>query len=241
MRLLVLLYAVVAYVLLLVVVVGGCDFLLDAGFLTRGIDAGPASSVPVALAVDLGLLCLFGVQHSVMARPGFKQLWARHVPPAVERSTFVLLTDAILLLTFWQWRPLPAVLWSVSGAARWAFLGLWGVGLGLMLYSSFLTDHFELFGLRGAWLHFTGAPHTPPVFRERAIYRYLRHPMMLGIIVWFWATPVMTAGHLLFALGFTAYIVVGVAFEERDLVRAHPEYAAYRSRVPAFLPLPRKR
>jgi protein-S-isoprenylcysteine O-methyltransferase Ste14 len=203
----------------------------------RSVDLGPPAA-PVAAALgDLALIVLFGLQHSLMARPAFKRWITRTVPPPIERSTFVLATSLVLVLMFWLWRPLPVTVWRAHGDIAIVLLAASAIGWGVVLLSTFLINHFDLFGLRQAWLHFTQRPLTPLPFRTTLLYRRVRHPIMLGFLVAFWFTPHMTAGHLLFAAGMTAYILVGVRYEERDLVQAlGPRYAAYRRETPAFVP-----
>ena len=204
----------------------------------KSIDSGPAVPAGESAAVDVLLLGLFAVQHSVMARPAFKRWWRRLVPPPVERSTYVLATSLLLILLFWQWRPLPGVVWEaghpVAVAALWV---LFGVGWVLVLISTFLIDHSDLFGLRQVILYAGGRPYTPPPFRTTALYKLVRHPIMLGFLIAFWATPTMTWGHLLFAGVTTAYILVGVFLEERDLKHAFGgTYEEYRRRVGMIAP-----
>ncbi len=204
----------------------------------RTIDAGPRASLPGALLVDLLLLGLFAVQHTVMARPGFKRVWTKMVPVHIERSTYVLAASLLLFLLYWQWRPLPTVIWNVnSGAASTLLWALYGLGWFLVLISTFMVDHFDLFGLRQIWKHLRSEEYHHVKFKTTALYRHLRHPIMLGFIIAFWATPHMTGGHLLFAIATTLYILVGIQFEERDLMRfLGNEYKSYRQRVPMFVP-----
>lgn len=211
-----------------------------AGFgVPKHIDNGAQTPLWTALALDIALLALFAVQHSGMARPAFKRWWTRFVPPPIERSTFVLVSSAVLALLFWLWRPLPQVVWHVdAGLARGV---LWGVSLFgwlLVLTSSFTINHFELFGLRQVWLHARGRVAKDDAFVIRAMYRIVRHPLMLGFLIAFWVTPTMTIGHLLFAAVVTGYIVVAVKFlEERDLVAVHGDtYRDYQRKVPMLLP-----
>jgi protein-S-isoprenylcysteine O-methyltransferase Ste14 len=212
-------------------------FLTNAG-LVRGVDIGAVPPWPLALVVDVALMALFGASHSVMARPAFKERWTRIVPHAIERSAYVLVASASLALLVWQWRPLPAAVWEASSPiARVGLWGLFAAGGVLLAWATFLTDHFDLFGLRQTWLYARGRPYTPVSFAPRSLYKRVRHPMMLGILMLVWVTPTMSVGHLLFAAGMSGYIVIGVTLEERDLSRAHGEpYRAYRRRVGAILP-----
>ena len=192
--------------------------------------------------MDVLLLGLFAAQHSVMARPGFKRRWTRLVPAHVERSTYVLVSSLLLALLFWRWRPLAGVVWDIPWpAARMALWGLFGAGWLIVLISTFLIDHADLFGLRQVCLHATGRPYTPPPFRTTGLYRVVRHPIMLGFLLAFWGAPDMSAGHLLFALATTGYILIAVRLEERDLVAHFGDvYRRYKERVPAFIPVPGK-
>jgi protein-S-isoprenylcysteine O-methyltransferase Ste14 len=193
--------------------------------------------------VDSLLLGLFAVQHSVMARPAFKRRWTRIVPQPVERSTYVLTASALLLLLFWQWRSMPTLVWDVKlTAARVVLWGLFWAGWATVVLTTFLISHSELFGLRQVCLAWRGQPQTGTGFKLPLLYRVVRHPMMLGFIVAFWAVPTMTVGHLLFALATTGYILVALRLEERDLVAAlDGQYRDYRRRVPMLLPRPRRR
>jgi protein-S-isoprenylcysteine O-methyltransferase Ste14 len=204
----------------------------------KGIDTGPPASPAEAVAVDLLLLGLFAVPHSVMARPGFKRWWTRLVPPPVERSTYVLASSLLLALLFWRWRPMPGVVWEVRHPAAVGFgWGLFAFGWLVALVSTFLIDHFDLFGLRQVYLLARGQPYAPPPFRTPALYRVVRHPLLLGFVIAFWATPVMTWGHLLFAGVTTAYVLIGIRLEERDLRGAFGSaYEQYREQVSMIAP-----
>jgi len=224
------------------------SFLYAIGFVgdvvvPKTIDSGPAAAMPEALAVNLVLLGLFAVQHSVMARPGFKAAWTKIVPRSVERSTYVLLSSLLLALMFWKWQAIPAAVWDVSSPALKAILlALFALGWLIVLLSTFMINHFDLFGLRQVYLRMRGIDYTPPSFTQRALYKFVRHPIMLGFVIAFWAAPRMTAGHLVFSIATTGYILIGILLEERDLVRYHgPEYEAYRARVPMLFPTGVKR
>lgn len=209
-------------------------------FVPKSIDSGAGASFIEAMLVNGGILVLFVVQHTIMARKWFKAWWTRIIPPSIERSTFVLAASAILGLLFWQWRPLPQVIWHVDHAAlAMGLQALSLVGWATVLIASFMVSHFDLFGLRQVWFRLTGRPYRPVGFRLVGLYRIVRHPLMVGFLIAFWATPVMTAGHLMFALLTTGYIFFGVWIEERGLMAEHPEdYGAYRRRVRGFIPLP---
>ena len=217
-------------------------FLYALGFVgnfvvPRTLDSAPAQGFGMSLLVDLGLLGLFAVQHSVMARPAFKRQWTRIVPVAMERSTYVLLSSLALILLFWQWRPIGATIWQVENDVGRALLYAgFAFGWLLLLASTFLINHFDLFGLRQVWLYFRGRPYVEIPFRTPALYKIVRHPLYVGWLFAFWCTPVMTAAHLLFAIMTTAYILIAIQFEERDLTRAFPEYDQYRRRVPMLIP-----
>lgn len=237
-RLLSLLYAAASYAVFLATFVYAMAFVAGFG-VPKHIDNGSDTPLLGALAIDCALLGLFAVQHSGMARPAFKRWWTRFVPAPIERSTYVLVSSVVLALLFWQWRPLPQLVWNADvTAARWMLLGLSALGWLLVLSSTFLIDHFDLFGLRQVWTHVRGRSAAEAPFVTRAFYRIVRHPLMVGFLVAFWATPTMTLGHLLFATMTTGYIVVAVKFlEERDLLVLHGDiYRDYQRRVPMLLP-----
>ncbi len=233
----VLAYAVVAYAAFLATVLWAIGFVGNFAGLTS-IDIGPADPLGAALAIDTGLLMLFGLQHSVRARKGFKAWLVGLAPRPAERSTYVLASSLVLAAVLWQWRPIGGAIWQVEAPEAVALItGLFWAGWGLVLVSTFLIDHFDLFGLRQAWLHYRGRQYTPSPFQMPGIYRFVRHPTMTGFMIAFWATPTMTAGHLLFATVTTLYIEVAVRFEERDLVASHgASYEEYRARTGRFLP-----
>jgi len=193
--------------------------------------------------INVALVGLFVFQHTIMARTAFKQWWTKIVPVQVERSTYVLVTSLLLALLCWQWRPMQGVIWSVEDPTGKALLlGLFFLGWGIILFSSFIINHFDLFGLRQVWLHLVNREYHHLKFQVRSLYRFVRHPLMLGIVIAFWATPLMTTGHLLFAVLTTAYILIGIQFEERDLVRFHGEdYVDYREHVSMLVPFLKKR
>jgi protein-S-isoprenylcysteine O-methyltransferase Ste14 len=194
------------------------------------------------VAADAGLLALFAVQHTVMARRWFKRALTRVVPPAAERATFVLAASVVLALLFWLWRPVPAVAWHLTGAPAAAVTAVYLAGWAIALAATFLISHTDLLGLRQAYQHARRAPYWPPPFTERGLYRLVRHPLMSGFLVVFWAAPVMSAGHLLFAAASAGYILAGLELEERDLVDDLGDaYRGYRARVPSLCPVPRRR
>lgn len=234
-RRLVLAYAATAYALFLAVTVYAYLFINNLGTPTA-LDGEPQGPLGVALAVDLGLLALFALQHSGMARPGFKRVLTRFIPAPAERATYVLLSNLALLLLFWQWRPIGGVVWELRGAAAGVVIAVGAAGWGMVLVSTFLIHHFDLFGLRQAWLYYRGEPYTHLPFATPGLYRLVRHPLYVGWLVAFWAAPTMTAAHLVFAAGMTAYILAAIRWEERDLIAALPEYADYRRRVPMLVP-----
>ena len=207
------------------------------------LDGAARGPLGVAFAVDAGLLALFAVQHSVMARKWFKEWWTRFVPGPLERSTYVLFSSLALILLFWQWRPLGGVVWAVEDpVGRVVLRALFAFGWGLVLVSTFLINHFDLFGLRQVWLYLLGRPYTTLRFATPGPYRLVRHPLYVGWFFAFWMTPQMTLAHLLFSVATTAYILLAIQFEERDLVREHGEtYESYRRNVPMLVPFARRR
>jgi protein-S-isoprenylcysteine O-methyltransferase Ste14 len=234
-RRLMLFYAIVSYVVFLVSSLYAVGFF--GNFLVpKSIDVGGTTNLREAIVVDLLLLGLFAVQHSLMARPAFKQGWAKILPVACQRSTYVLFSSLILLLLFWQWRPIPTPVWKIDEIAAWLPIGVYWLGWLIVLASTFMIDHFDLTGLRQAFA-LRGAEEPGQAFKTPLLYKIVRHPIMLGFLLAFWATPAMTAGHLLFAIMTTAYILVGVQFEERDLIALFgATYQQYRHCVPMLLP-----
>jgi protein-S-isoprenylcysteine O-methyltransferase Ste14 len=229
-------YGAVSYVIFFL------TFLYAIGFLgnvvvPKSLDSAATDPWQTALAINLGLLSLFAVQHSVMARPAFKRIVTRVIPPAAERSTYVLASSLALMLLFWQWRPLGGVVWDVqSEIGRLVLYGGFAFGWGLVLLATFVINHFDLFGLRQTWRAFRGQPQAGLRFATPVLYRIVRHPLYVGWLFAFWSTPTMTVTHLLFAAVTTTYILVAIQLEERDLMAAHPEYAEYRQQVPMLVP-----
>ena len=209
----------------------------------KTVDSGTAGPVVPALLINTLLLGLFAIQHSVMARPAFKRWWTRIVPPSVERTTFVLLASLALLLLYWQWWPMPDVIWSVTHpAAATSLQAIFWLGWAIVLASTFLINHFELFGLQQVFARLLNRPLPAPAFKAPLFYKAVRHPIYLGFLLAFWATPQMSAGHLLFAIATTGYIFIGIWFEERDLIAMFgDQYRRYRAQVSMLIPLPRRK
>ncbi len=237
----ILLYGLLSYAFFFVTFIYAIGF-VGGLFVPKGIDDGPAMSVVQAVLLDLALLSLFAIQHSVMARPWFKRWWLGWIDPALERPTYVLLATAALALLLWQWRPLPQLVWSVTDPTlSTALTALSLFGWLFVLLSTFMISHFELFGLKQVFMRFSGRGMPAAEFRTPGLYRLVRHPIYLGFIIAFWAAPVMSQGHLLFAAVTTAYILVGIMLEERDLIALFgDDYRRYRERVSMLLPVWRK-
>ena len=235
-------YGSVSYLIFFATFLYAIGFVGNFGVPTA-LDGPRSGSLALALAIDVGLLTLFAVQHSVMARPWFKEWWTRLVPKPIERSTYVLFSSVALILLFWLWRPLGGVVWSVEDpTGRLVLRALFAFGFGLVLLSTFLINHFDLFGLRQVYLYLLGRPYTTLHFGTPGPYKLVRHPLYVGWLFAFWSTPTMTFAHLLFSIATTAYILLAIQFEERDLVREHGEsYEAYRRSTPMLVPFTRRR
>jgi methanethiol S-methyltransferase len=232
------LFALVAYAIFFATFLYLIAFVGNIAAVPRTVDIGPAVPVAAALVIDVALIALFGVQHSVMARPGFKAWWTRVVPPAAERSVYVLMASAMLIILFAFWRPIEGTVWSVTNpigaAVLWA---LFALGWGIVLISTFLLNHFELFGLQQAWLHLRGRQAEPPELRQPMLYKWIAHPLYAGFFLAFWATPRMSYGHLLLAAGMSAYMLIAIRYEERDLTGFYGEdYTRYRKGVGMIFP-----
>lgn len=236
-----LVYGVACYLLFLAVYAWFAAF-VGGFFVRRSIDSGSHGSLAEAALVDVALMLLFAAQHSIMARPAFKQVWTRLIPEPIERSTYVLASSLVVILLMWQWQPIDVVVWSVQNPVGWGLIsGLFVVGwLGVPLVS-LMINHFDLFGTRQVWLHWQGRAYTSLPFKTPLAYGFVRHPLYIAWAIAFWATPTMTLGHLLFAGFMTAYMVAASRVEERDLVAYFGRaYVEYQRNVPAFLPIPRR-
>lgn len=240
-RLGVLLYGLVSYIIFLATFVYAIGFI--GGFaVPKTLDGPPIRPFIPSLLIDMALLGLFAIQHSVMARPGFKRWWTTIIPTAMERSTYVLLSSVALIILFYYWQPLGGTVWMVTNKTLAGIIyGVFACGWLLVLVSTFLINHFDLFGLRQVWLYFLDKPYTPLPFTTPSLYKFVRHPLYVGWFIAFWAIPTMSTTHLVFALVTTAYILIAIRFEERDLVQALPGYEAYRDNVPMLIPKVRGR
>ncbi len=236
-KLIAFLYGAICYLLAICTVVYVIGFEENL-LVPKSIDSGTVESLGTAIFINVLLLALFVVQHTIMARPAFKAWWTTIIPETVERSTFVLAATAVFILFLWQWRPMEGDIWAFeSGIGYGLLMAVNFIGWGIFLWSTFLIDHFELFGLKQVWNNLRDTEPVAITFRTPALYKLCRHPMMLGFLIAFWATPHMTVGHLFFSVAVTVYIFMGVWFEERDLVVAiGPEYEAYRQNTPKILP-----
>ncbi len=233
----VLVFGVFSYLVFLGVFLYAIGFVGGFG-VPKTMDGPIVYGVGEALLVNCLLILVFGLQHSIMARPWFKHWWTKLIPEPLERSTYVLMTNLALILLYWQWRPTAGVVWAIDHTVLQAVIWtLFAAGWLTVLITTFLINHFDLFGLRQPWLYFLGRPYEPLNFVTPGPYRWVRHPLYVGWLLAFWATPTMSTTHFLFALGLTAYILVAIQFEERDLVRYHGSaYQDYRKRVPMLIP-----
>ena len=235
------LYAVFSYALFLASFLYAIGFVGDL-FVPKSINEPTGPGGWAAFLVDAAVLGVFAIQHSVMARPAFKRWWTRIIPKEAERSTYTLLSSVALIVLFAFWEPIGGTVWSVqSPLAQAAIYVAYAFGWGLVLVSTFLINHFDLFGLRQVWLQLRRKPYAPLPFKTPVLYRYVRHPLYVGWFFAFWATPTMTVAHLVFAVATTAYILIAIQLEERDLMAEHPEYAQYRKRVPMLVPFTKRR
>ena len=242
-KILAVIYGLVGHLMFLLIFLYLICFLGNFDFLVpKTIDSGGAGPVGTALVVNILLWAIFGIQHSVMARPGFKRWWTKFVPKPVERSTYVLITNLLMILLFWQWRPMTSVVWEVENPIGVSILwALFFLGFGLVVMSSFLIDHSDLLGSRQVFSYALGRPYTPPGFKVVGFYKFVRHPLLLGWHIAFWSTPRMTTGHLVFAVATTVYMLSAIWFEERDLMKFHGDaYVDYKKKVSMIVPWPWK-
>jgi protein-S-isoprenylcysteine O-methyltransferase Ste14 len=234
-------YGLIAYAMFVAAFLYAVGFVSGA-LVPKSLDTGESGDLVTSLLINAALLAVFAIQHSVMARPGFKAWWTRYVPAAIERSTYVVLSSLALGLLYWQWQPMTQVVWQVQNET--GAIALWAVqtsGWLLALASTFAISHVDLFGLRQVYLNLRNRRYDNLPFRISGLYNLVRHPLMLGFLIAFWATPYMTLGHLVFAIATTAYILIALQLEERDLVNHHGDkYRAYKNEVPMLLPLPHK-
>ena len=239
-RLLTLAYGSISYAVFFATFVYAIGFVGDL-WVPKTIDGTPQVSLLTAFLINAGLLSLFALQHSVMARPGFKRILTKVIPETIERSTYVLASSLALIALFWHWEPMGGVIWNVTDSVGKAMLYTgFAFGWGLVLVSTFLINHFDLFGLRQVWLRFKNKAYTPVGFTTPGPYKLVRHPMYIGWFFAFWATPVMTVTHLVFAVATTAYILIAIQLEERDLAKALPQYRVYKETVPMLIPSVRR-
>ena len=238
-----LLFAIVAYAIFFATFLYLIVFVGDFSFARITVDEGPPGPVAAAAAIDIALIALFGIQHSVMARQGFKKWWTRVIPKPAERSVYVLMASAVLIVLMTLWRPIPSAIWDIANPlAANAIWGLFWIVWGMVLLSTFLINHFELFGLQQAWLNMQGREAEPPKFHQPLLYKWVRHPLYLGFFLAFWAAPEMTAGHLLLAVGVSIYMLIAIRYEERDLVDMFgQDYENYRRDVGMLTPRFRRR
>jgi protein-S-isoprenylcysteine O-methyltransferase Ste14 len=241
-KILAFLYGVISYLTFL------GAFLYAIGFVgnfvvPKSIDTGIETPFATAFLINVVLLGLFAIQHNLMARPWFKKWWTKFIPHSVERSTFVLFASLLLIFLYWQWRPIPSVVWNIGSVAGHSIMqALFWIGWLTVLLSTFMINHFDLFGLRQVLLNLRGEAYKPLEFKTSGLYKLVRHPLMLGFIIAFWATPRMTTGHLVFALVTTVWIVISIQLEERDLIKFHgEEYEKYREETSMLLPIPKKK
>ena len=236
-----LLYGVLAYIIFFGTFCYAVGF-VNTLFVPKHIDSVPQSPLGYALLINAGFLSLFALQHSIMARPAFKRWWTKFVPEPIERSTYVLFASVCLLLLFWFWQPMGGVIWQVeSETFQIILISLSLLGFGIVLVSTFLINHFDLFGLRQVWSYFIGKPYEPLPFRTPFFYKYVRHPLYLGFMIAFWATPIMTAAHLFFAVMTTGYMLTAIQFEENDLIKHFGgKYVEYRRMAPMLIPFTRR-